>query len=332
MKQHHNLAFFVPNAGCAHHCSFCDQRAISGAARMPTPQEVSARCEALLPPADGGAGIEIAFFGGSFTAIPQAQQRALLAAAAPFVRAGRAAGIRISTRPDAVDAAALALLAEYGVSAIELGAQSMSDTVLRLNGRGHTALQTRFAAQMVKNAGFSLGLQMMVGLFGEYDRARAARDTAIALANLSPDTVRIYPTLVLRGTELERLTALGSYRPMTVEEAVAATAPLIELFERRGVRVIRVGLQDDESLRQNVVAGPYHPALRQLCEARLCRETLTRLLAGREAGAYTVAVAPGARSTAAGQKNENLAWFLARGYALTLAEQPGLSGRELALV
>ncbi|MBC5580370.1 radical SAM protein [Anaerofilum sp. BX8] len=329
--RHRNLPFFIPHAGCPHRCSFCDQNSISGAAAGPSPAQVAESCAALLPPAGEGCGVEIAFFGGSFTAVDAGYRRALLAAAAPFVEAGRAAGIRVSTRPDAVDAAVLAELRRYGVTAVELGAQSMNDTVLRLNGRGHTSLQTRFAAQLVKNSGFSLGLQMMVGLFGEYDPARAARDTAIALANLGPDTVRIYPTLVLRGTPLAELARQGSYRPLTVEQAVEATAPLIELFERKGVRVIRVGLQDDGPLRQNLVAGPYHPAFRQLCEARLYRQAAEAALRGLPAGRYLLSVPPGGHSAAAGQRRENLRYFSERGYELAVREEPALSGRQIGL-
>lgn len=329
--RHRNLAFFVPHAGCPHRCSFCDQNSISGAAAGPSPEEVAERCDVLLPGPGEGRQVEIAFFGGSFTAVDAAYRQALLAAAAPFVEAGRAFGIRVSTRPDAIDPAILAELRRWGVSAIELGAQSMNDTVLRLNGRGHTALQTKFAAQLVKNSGFSLGLQMMVGLFGEYDPARAARDTAIALANLGPDTVRIYPTLVLRGTPLAELTRRGSYRPLGVEQAVEATAPLIELFERKKIRVIRVGLQDDGALRANLVAGPYHPAFRQLCEARLYRQAAQAALRGLPAGRYLLAVAPGGHSAAAGQRRENLRYFSGQGYDLTVREDPALSGRQVGL-
>ncbi|MEG1932135.1 MAG: radical SAM protein, partial [Pygmaiobacter sp.] len=227
--------------------------------------------------------------------------------------------------------AILETLRRFGVTAIELGAQSMSDRVLQLNHRGHTSLQVRFAALQIKNAGFSLGLQMMVGLFGETDPARFARDTALALASLEPDTMRIYPALVLQGTELAQLAAAGAYHPLSVEQAVAATAPLLQLFENKGIRVIRVGLHDEPSLAQQVVAGPYHPAFRQLCEASLYLDEMKSQLKNREEGAYTALVAPGQRSTGAGQKNENLTRLAQLGYAVTIVETAALCGRKVLI-
>ena len=325
------LPFFIPHEGCPHRCSFCDQRAISGAQRPPTLQEITVQCEALLAASGAGADFEIAFFGGSFTAIPRGQMIAFLEAAQPFLDAGRAAGIRISTRPDAIDPEILALLARYRVRAVELGAQSMDDAVLAQNGRGHTAQQTRQAAQLLRESGFSLGLQMMIGLPGEGEPVRAARETALALAALQPDTVRIYPALVLRGTQMEGWMRQGRYRPLTVEQAVAAAAPLLALFEAEGIRVIRVGLQDDGALRQNLVAGPYHPAFRQLCEGALYRTALARALDGRSPGAYRVAVAPGRVSDAVGQQRGNLAYFAARGCRLKVVFCAALAGREIRL-
>lgn len=288
-------------------------------------------CEAHLPVPGEGANTEIAFFGGSFTAIDRTLMEQLLAAAAPFVEAGRAAGIRISTRPDAINPAVLMVLKHYHVTAIELGAQSMSDTVLRLNRRGHNALSVRFAAAQIKNAGFSLGLQMMVGLFGETDPVRFARDTAIALAGLAPDTVRIYPALVLKDTYLATLMEGGAYKPLTVEQAVEATAPLIALFEEKGIKVIRVGLHDEPCLAESVVGGPYHPAFRQLCEARLYLEEFRQQLLSAKPGEYTAIVAVGQRSTAAGQKNENLTRLAQAGYQLVITESPTVTGRTVMI-
>ena len=332
MSGRHNLPFFIPHVGCPHRCSFCDQKAISGAHRAPLPGEVAERCDALLPAPGAGEQFEIAFFGGSFTAIDRRQMTALLEAAFPFVAAGRAAGIRVSTRPDAIDGEILALLAGYRVRAIELGAQSMDDRVLALNGRGHTAQQTCAAAELIQTAGFSLGLQMMVGLPGEVDPVRAAAENAAALAALHPETIRIYPTLVLKNTPLENAVRRGAYLPLTVEQAVRATAPLLEFFEEKGIRVIRVGLQDDDALRNSRVAGPYHPAFRQLCESWLLRERITRALAGRQPGGYRVLVAPGRVSDAVGQRRETLRALAQQGYRLTVTADPALTGRQVRVI
>lgn len=182
---------------------------------------------------------EIAFFGGSFTAIGRDYMLELLEAAAPFV-GGAFRGIRISTRPDAVDGETLGLLRRYGVTAVELGAQSMDDGVLDQNLRGHTAADVERAAGLVRDAGFELGLQMMTGLYGS-DEARDFM-TAERLAACAPDTVRVYPTVVMEGTGLAALWRAGAYRPQTLEEAVSLGARLLEFFEGKGVRVIRMGL------------------------------------------------------------------------------------------
>lgn len=180
---------------------------------------------------------EIAFFGGSFTAIGRDYMLELLEAAAPFV-GGAFRGIRISTRPDAVDGETLGLLRRYGVTAVELGAQSMDDGVLDQNLRGHTAADVERAAGLVRDAGFELGLQMMTGLYGS-DEARDFM-TAERLAACAPDTVRVYPTVVMEGTGLAALWRAGAYRPQTLEEAVSLGARLLEFFEGKGVRVIRM--------------------------------------------------------------------------------------------
>ena len=196
-----NIALFIPHNGCLHQCSFCGQSTITGHSRQPAPEEVSwAVEEALRHTSPQDTQWEIAFFGGSFTAVDEAYQTALLEAAVPYVRQGIVQGIRISTRPDAIDGRILRRLKDYGVTAIELGAQSMSDAVLKQNQRGHTAQQVQQASQAIRKLGFSLGLQMMVGLDG--DTLEGAFDTARKLAELRPDTMRIYPTIVLPHTPL----------------------------------------------------------------------------------------------------------------------------------
>ena len=189
------LPLFIPHLGCPHDCVFCNQRRISGILTPVTPEDVSAAIEGLDAPVD-----ELAFYGGSYTALPPAEQRTLLDAAQPFVAAGTVGAIRVSTRPDAIDAEGLALLREAHVETIELGAQSMDDGVLAKCGRGHSAADTVRAAELVKAAGFRLILQMMTGLPGSSDERDLA--TAEALAGLRPDGVRIYPTVILRDTPL----------------------------------------------------------------------------------------------------------------------------------
>lgn len=321
MGDHANISIFVPHLGCPHRCSFCDQRAITGASAFPTDEEVAAAVRRAASTGFGGARTaEIAFFGGSFTAIDRKEMLRLLDAAFPFVRSGAVQGIRISTRPDAVDREVLQLLAGYGVTAIELGAQSMEDEVLKKSRRGHTPRDVEEAASLIREYGFSLGLQMMTGLPGDDDEGTLR--TAGRLIALRPETVRIYPLLVLRGTEVARLYREGEYLPQTLEEAVALCARLLSLFERAGIRVIRLGLHavDEERL----IAGPWHPAFSELCYSRRYLEAFTAAFAGREKGEYTLLVAPGEQSKATGQRRSNAAVLEKRGWNVKIQESPAV--------
>ncbi|MDR1630094.1 MAG: radical SAM protein [Oscillospiraceae bacterium] len=303
-ERHANVALFVPHAGCPHQCSFCNQRAISGKQVLPDEQDVERAVQTALQSGADPNHSEIAFFGGSFTAIDREYMLRLLHAAEPYCRAGHFRGIRISTRPDCVSDGMLSLLKAHCVTSIELGAQSMCDSVLQKNGRGHTAQDTRAACARIKAHGFSLGLQMMTGLPGDDG---GATHTARELIALAPDTVRIYPTVVLKGTDLAKLYARGEYLPQTLGEAVSLCAELLLLFHSAGVKVIRAGLHSGGEVASDVVAGPYHPAFRELCEGeiyfRLARdEILSRDLSG----ALTIKVNPSERSKMAGQKRKNL--------------------------
>ncbi len=232
------------------------------------------------------------------------------------------AGIRVSTRPDAVDAQVLSLLASYGVAAVDLGAQSMCDRVLQANRRGHTAEEVRRAAALVREAGMELGVQMMTGLYGDDDGG--AQYTAAQLIALKPDTVRIYPALVLEGTLLARLWRAGTYQPQTMEAAVALCAELLEQFEAAGVRIIKVGLHAGEELRSRVLAGPYHPAFRELCEGRvMLRRLWDQLERERPSpGPVSVRVRPADRSRMAGHGGVNFRALHQAGYGITIVEDP----------
>lgn len=313
---HANISIFVPHVGCPNQCSFCNQYCITGHTAAPTVDDVRVAVKTAV--ASGvSSECEIAFFGGSFTAIERGYMTELLAAAKPFVDDGTVRGIRISTRPDAIDDEVLRLVKGYGVTAIELGAQSMNDKVLQLNRRGHTAEDVERAAGLIKAAGFELGLQMMTALYGSSD----ADDTQTArrFIELEPDTVRIYPTIVLRGTYLAELAAAGSYIPDSVEHASDICAELLMLFRGAGVRVIRTGLHTiDEG---SFVGGPWHPAFGEICESKIYRRIIAgSLQAGRS---YTVFVAPSEVSKAIGQHRSNVEYFSTVG--CTVAVRPDLS-------
>lgn len=329
--KHSNIAFFVLHLGCPHVCSFCDQRSISGASRQPQPQEVREVCGHALKhmTQQQRQNTEVAFFGGSFTAIDRETMLGLLEAAAPFCGAGKLAGIRISTRPDAVSEEILRLLRQYRVSAVELGAQSMDDHVLALNRRGHTAAQTIEASQLLRAYGFSLGLQMMTGLYG--DSKESAYHTAEALIGCRPDTVRIYPTVVIRGTELCRLYEAGIYHPPGVDDTVPLAAQLMQKFVQAGIRVIRVGLHASRELEQNMVAGAYHPAFRELCEGELFYRGLLEKLEQLGMKEAEVAVNPRDVSRLVGQSRRNMLRLEQAGYRLRLRRDESLPERSLTV-
>jgi histone acetyltransferase (RNA polymerase elongator complex component) len=309
-----NVALFVPHLGCPHRCSFCDQNTVSGAQTLPTPQDVRDACRTALAHR-AAARLELAFFGGSFTAVDAPYREALLDAAQEFLGRG-IDGIRVSTRPDAADDAILAHIKRRGVCAVELGAQSMDDDVLRKNLRGHTAQDVREASARVLAQGMELGLQMMIGLDGEQETG--AEETARALIACRPDTVRIYPTLVLKNTQLAERMHRGLYRPLSLAQAVERTARVMEMFERQNIRIIRVGLHQSDALARGVVAGPAHPAFRELCESRLMLERLLAQVACRPPGRLTVSVRPQDVSRMIGQRRQNAAALAERGFALSV--------------
>ena len=297
----------MPHNGCPHACVFCNQRQITGQSYQPSPEDVLEAVRTAKESLGEKTGnAEIAFFGGSFTAIDREYMTSLLRAASPFVKSGEFYGIRISTRPDAIDDEILGILKEYGVTSIELGAQSMSDRVLELNRRGHTSADVVNASHLIKDTGFSLGLQMMTGMYGS--SLETDVETARRIAALSPDTVRIYPTIVLKGTELYGLYEKGEYQPETLEEAVPLCAELLSIFEKSGIRVIRLGLHDSGSLRNSMAAGAYHPAFRELCESEIMYNNALEAIktAGIGNGAVDFYVAPQSVSRFIGQKRSNL--------------------------
>ena len=315
------MALFIPFSGCPHRCSFCDQRSITGRSVQPTPQDVRETIEnAVSSLKENTYTAEIAFFGGSFTAIDRVYMRSLLDAAAPYLHRFR--GIRISTRPDAVDDEVLTLLKDYHVTSIELGAQSMSDAVLTANERGHSADDVRRAAQLIQRYDMELGLQMMTGLYQSTDALD--RYTAEEFIRLHPATVRIYPTIVMRNTRLGELYEAGEYLPQTLDSAVALCADLLTLFEENGIRVIRVGLHDTPTLRRDMLAGPYHPAFRELCESRLMLRRAIALLENKPHGEYMLAVNPKSRSKMTGCKKSNLTALSRMGYSVQLVEDASI--------
>lgn len=271
---------------------------------------------------------EIAFFGGSFTAIDRDYMRSLLDATIPYI--DRFRGIRISTRPDAIDDEVLTLLKSYKVTSVELGAQSMSDKVLAANGRGHTAEDVRIAARSIQRYDMELGLQMMTGLYQSTDKLDRA--TAEGFIRLHPATVRIYPTIVMRHTRLGELYQAGLYQPQSLDEAVTLCADLLTLFEENHIKVIRVGLHDTPTLQRDMLAGPYHPAFRELCESRIMLNKAVALLRNKTQGAYSAAVHPKSRSKMTGNRKANLIALKNLGYEINITEDDSLDTNDVIIL
>lgn len=269
-KRHYIIPIFVPHEGCPHNCVFCNQNSITGQNEIVNCESVRDTAEKYLETiVRKNSIVEISFFGGTFTAIPSWKQVELLSVAAEYKKAGKIDYIRLSTRPDYIDEEILTRLKEYSVDIIELGVQSMDDEVLRLSGRGHTKTDTINASRLIKKYGFTLGHQIMIGLPG--DDFKKDIQTVMDSVELKPDLCRIYPALVIKDTPMEIMYERGEYKPYTLNEAVDIAKKLFCLFKYNHVNVIRVGLQTTDNITEgrDIVAGPYHPAFRELVEGSL---------------------------------------------------------------
>lgn len=299
------IPIFVPHLGCPGACIFCNQRRISGVTVETTADMAKKEIDSALERI-GDRPAQVAFYGGSFTAIDKEKQESLLAAAYEYVQAGRVTGIRLSTRPDAIDEQIIERLKRYAVDTVELGCQSMNDDVLRLSKRGHDSAACYKAAGMLKAAGFKVILQMMTGLPG--DDGSQSIETAGKMVNIKPDGVRIYPTVVVKDTELFDLWEAGLYKEHTVDDAVELCAVLCRMFDEAGIPVIRLGLNPTEELSNGAaVAGAYHPALGELVRSRIWLDRLRGLLDGKKLPQdIEITVPKGAVSLCVGQKKANI--------------------------
>lgn len=314
MIKHANVGLFVPHAGCPHCCSFCNQKTISGSLKELTEKNVDEACEIAIKSGKAFPETsEIAFFGGSFTAIEEEYMTSLLKSAKKYIDEGYFYGIRISTRPDCITREKLEILKRYGVTAIELGAQSMCDDVLNLNERGHTADDVRKASALIKEYGFSLGLQMMTGLYGSDNEKDIF--TAEELISLKPDTVRIYPTIVLENTTLAEKLGSGEYEAQTLEAASELCSRLLLMFHENGIKVIRLGLHSGGNVEEGYIAGAYHPAFRELCEGKIYLNKMLEALSGsRKDKEYIIEVPEKSVSKAVGQSKRNEKALKSKGF------------------
>ncbi len=277
------IPIFVPHRGCPHDCIFCNQKKITGVSTDITSDDIRKIIEEYLTTIDKDASIEIAFFGGSFTAIDMDIQRNLLSVAKEYVDKNIVSDIRMSTRPDCINDEILTMLKEYKVSIIELGVQSLDDRVLIDSVRGHSDKDVFESANLIKKYGIKLGLQMMIGL--PSDAEEKCIYTAKEFIKLNPDCVRVYPTLVVKETGLEKLLVENKYTPFTLDESIEIVKKVLVLFYTNNINVIRVGLQatEDIAIGKEVLAGPYHPAYRELVESKMYGDYIEYLINKYEA-------------------------------------------------
>lgn len=330
---HNNVSIFVAHIGCPNICSFCNQHTISGSQSAPTIDEVRSTCEMAFNQIEDKSNTEIAFFGGSFTAIEKSYMVALLECVQDFIGKDKFVGIRISTRPDCITSEILDILKKYNVTAIELGCQSMKDSVLTANRRGHTAQDVYNACELIKSYGFELGLQMMVGLYTS--TIQDEYYTMNEIIKLNPKTVRIYPTVVLKGTHLDELMQSGEYKLYSLDTMVDICSDFLTQFNNSGINVIKCGLHSSELVEAEMTGGYYHPAFRELCESRIYRniiESIVKENPNRVNNAYSIFVSSRYISMATGQKKSNIKYFKDRGILLSILGADNLNKYECLLI
>ena len=313
------IPVFIPFLGCPHDCAFCNQVKITNYRDKADDQKIKGQIEDYLKYfLDKDGKKELAFYGGSFTGLPLETMTSYLEIADSYRKKGVIDRIRLSTRPDYINNSILDILEDYQVDTIELGIQSFNKEVLDANERGHSPEASIRASKLIKERGFSLGHQIMPGLFKDsYDRII---DTALKSAKLSPDLARIYPTLVIKDTKLEWLYNKGLYKPLDLDEAVKVSAEVLMIYLYKDINVIRVGLQPTENINEgaDVVAGPFHAAFRQLVESFIYRTYLEKIVKDRKLRGEIEIFAPGKDiSTLAGNKKANKKYFY-KNYELKL--------------
>ena len=301
------IPIFITHQGCPHRCIFCNQEGITGwippESEVRPPGLIGEEISLWLKRAkDVARDVQVAFYGGSFTGIPRQLQESYLGAVAPFLKSGQVQSIRLSTRPDYIEVGTGPFLWDHGVRNVELGVQSLDQKVLLASNRGHSVLDVERAFSFLRQVPLMIGGQLMVGLPG--DSTNASLKSAQHLATLAPDFVRIYPTLVLRGSGLAHLYHQGRYHPLSLSKAVALTAKLAEIFAQHHIGVIRMGLQPSADLDANLLDGPHHPAFGELVRSRLFFKKVRKLLSAIvEERKCCLILSPYDRSLFQGQKN-----------------------------
>lgn len=277
--KHYNIPIFISHFGCPNSCVFCNQKKINGRETDVTMEDLKNTIEMYLETLPKNSKKEVAFFGGTFTGISMKLQEEYLKTAYEYIKKGDIAGIRLSTRPDCINDEIVAQLKKYGVTSVELGVQSLDEKVLLATERYYPVSVVEEACKTIKKYGIELGIQLMIGLPQSTDENDY--ETAVKALSMKPDMVRIYPTLVIKNTKMEKMFLDGEYLPLSLEEAIERTRKIYALLESNNINIIRVGLQPSEDLREDgvVLSGPFHPAFRELVETEIYYDFLKKIIA-----------------------------------------------------
>ena len=303
--KHRVIPIFIPQKACPFRCAYCNQFAIAGQDHILSPEEVDGIIQQHLATIPNGSHIRIAFFGGSFTGMSIEEQNAYLNVAYLYVQNSTVQGIQLSTRPDYITPEILENIQRHGVSLIELGAQSLDDGVLQAAHRGHTVKQVQEASAMIRQHGFELGLQMMIGLPG--DTKEKALRTAQLIADFGAACTRIYPTLVIPHTRLANDYNEGRYQPLTLEEAVDWCKDLYLFFQEKDITVLRMGLHPSEGLLsgKSYIAGPFHVSFKELVMSAIWHDRILEQLHGEPLAEAIITVPAGEINYAVGYGGAN---------------------------
>lgn len=275
--KHYNIPIFIPELACPNRCIYCNQRHISGQLQAVKPEEIKQIIEQHLATFIRPSEVELAFFGGSFTGIDEKDMLTYLQIVQPYIEQGEIKSIRISTRPDYINEKILDILQQYNVKDIELGAQSLNEEVLAFAKRGHTVKDVENASQLIKSYGFSLGLQMMIGL--PLDTVEKSKETAKKILKLGAESTRIYPTLVINNTDLADLYRQNKYKALSLDEAVDWTTEIYKIFSQSSIKILRIGLHPSEALINGteLLAGPFHVSFKELVLTKIWQEKFEAL-------------------------------------------------------
>lgn len=325
--RHYIIPIFIPELACPNRCIYCNQRFISGQLNQPEKEEIIERINTNLSTFNHPHHAELAFFGGSFTGIDKDKQIEYLKIIQPYIERGDIKSIRISTRPDYINNDILQVLKKYNVRTIELGAQSLCQHVLDFSKRGHKVEDIERASKLIKDRGFELGLQMMIGL--PKDNIEKSTYSANKIVSLGAKSTRIYPTLVIENTELANLYRAGEYTPLNIEEAVIWTTKIYKIFYNNNIKILRVGLHPSESLinKTELIAGAFHVSFRELVLTQIWKEEFKKIQSDK-AKDITIVINPKSKNHAIGYKSSNRIYLESNFRTVTYDENQDLRDLE----